>query len=791
MKQRSKRSANGVAPLIAAAMVAQPALAEVAMHSQDASPSSSAQPSQAPAGQNAPPSRESVRIRFNFKGQTYDQILDYFSRVTGLPVVRETEVPKGTVDYIYPKDYSLDEALRTLNVLLQTQNVMLRDEGTRLFLQKLDDMKRENVPTFVGKVPATVGDEEIVTVVLPLLNAQAKPVAEQLKNLVATYGSVTALEQQNSVLIVETAAQIRRLQRIIDELDRQDVENVIELVPVRFTKASVLIGSLQALMGERVVEYVIQDGKRQKIEENRVAGLMLAADDRTNAIIARGPRAKIEAVRQTIDLLDVPVADGAAPTASGGRGMKTFAVEKVKPDVAKQRLEQLFAGYPADKKPTIVALPEAERVTVVGDLGSIDDADRFIAEMEGFDPKKVAANQRATATTRDRLRGDRAIAAIELQSASPEAILAAAKSLLSKRQQDEVTLVAGPDGRTVLVGGDSADIAGIRAIVETLDRPANVDRQVRLMRMTGRNPEATLERARALYEQQTPAADAARSLRIEFDAASRELVLVGSAQSIQRFTELMNQIDATRVVERETRQVAVANVLPSTIVVQARELAKQVLDPRDGTAFTPPAIEAVDAMQALLVSGTPEQVAQVQSLVAGLDRVGRDAFGFRAIPAPGADAARLVERARAIYAQITKGAEQELPEPAVELDSSSGALLVSGRTASIAAFEQALAQARLLLPPPRTARIVPMRAARAADVAGKLEPLLASAAPVDPSRSVPAAEIRVIEPTNSLYILGEAPQIAMVESFVRELDIPSPEELPPLRLLQLRGGDAV
>ena len=785
MKQRSKRSANGVAPLLAAAMVASPSVAQTSPASETAPT-----PPASPASQSVTPEqRQSVRIRFNFKGQSYDQILDYFSRVTGLPIVRETDVPKGTVDYIYPKDFTLDEGLRTLNVLLQTQGCMLRDEGTRLFLQKLDDMKRENVPTFIGSVPAGVSDEEVVTVLLPLLNAQAKPVAEQLKGLIATYGSVTALEQQNAVLLVETAAQIRRLQRIIDELDRQDVENVIELLPVRFSKASVLIGSLQALMGERVVEYVIQDGKRQKIEENRVAGLMLAADDRTNAIIARGPRAKIDAVKQTIELLDVPIADAAAPTASGGRGMKTFAVAKVKADVAKQRLESLFAAYPADKKPTIVALPEAERVTIVGDLGSIDDADRFIAEMEGFDPKKVSAGAKP-ATTRDRLRGDRAIAAIELTSASPEAILAAAKALLSKRQQDEVTLVPGPDGRTILVGGDSADIAGIRAIVETLDRPANVDRQVRLMRVAGPNAEQSLERARQLYEQQTPSGDPARSLRIEFDAASRELVLLGSAQSIQRFTELMNQVDATRVVERETRQIAVTNVTPSAVVAQARELAKQVLDPRDGSAFTPPAIEAVDAMKALLVSGTPEQVAQVQSLVAGLDRVGRDAFGFRAIPAPGADAARLVERAKSIYAQLTKGSEQELPEPSIELDSSSGALLVSGRTASINAFEQALAQARLLMPPPRTAKIMPMRAAKATDVAAKLKPLLSSAAPVDPSRSVPAAEIKVIEPTNSLYIVGEAPQLAMIEAFVRDLDIPSPEELPPLRLLQLRGGDA-
>ncbi|RLS67259.1 MAG: hypothetical protein DWH97_01280, partial [Planctomycetota bacterium] len=550
MKKRLPLSAPGLTPLLAAVMATNPVGALAQTASDATTPVAPTQESSAPT---APPTSASQatpapRLRFNFKGQTYDQILDYFSRVTGYPIVREIEVPKGTVDYIYPKDYSLSEALQTLNVLLQTQDCMLRVEGGRLFLQKLDEMKKENVPTFVGTLPAQITDDQIVTVVLPLLNAQAKPVAEQLKNLIATYGSVTALEQQNAVLIVETAAQVRRLQLIIDELDRQDVENVIEFIAIQHAQATTLLKSLQALMGERVVEYVINpaDGKRSKIEENRVAGLVVAADDRTNSIVARGSRAKIEQLKQTIELLDVPVANGASPTASGGRGMKTFSVVKVKAAAAKERLEQLFVGYPADKKPTIVALPEAERVTVVGDLASIDDAERFIGEMEGFDPSTIA---RKSASVRERLRGDRAIAAIELESASPDAILAAAKSLLSKRQQDETSLVAGPDGRTVLIAGDSADIAGIRAIVDTLDRPTNVERQVRMMRLTSANPEQTVTRTRELYEQQTPAADPARSLRIELDEKSRELVLVGSAQSIQRFTELLNQVDASRAIE--------------------------------------------------------------------------------------------------------------------------------------------------------------------------------------------------------------------------------------------------
>ena len=74
------------------------------------------------------------QVRFNFKNQTWDQVLDYFSRVTGLPIVRDADVPDGTVDYINPAPYPLPKALETLNLLLQTRGLVLRDEDGRLVL---------------------------------------------------------------------------------------------------------------------------------------------------------------------------------------------------------------------------------------------------------------------------------------------------------------------------------------------------------------------------------------------------------------------------------------------------------------------------------------------------------------------------------------------------------------------------------------------------------------------------------------------------------------------------------
>ena len=114
------------------------------------------------------PPRGLQLIQFNFKKATFEQVIEFFSRMTGLPVIWQCPAPEGTLDYISPGGYQRDEALRVLNMVLQSKGVMLRVSKDNLFLQKLDQMQREDVPTFVGKIPADITADQIVTVVRPL-----------------------------------------------------------------------------------------------------------------------------------------------------------------------------------------------------------------------------------------------------------------------------------------------------------------------------------------------------------------------------------------------------------------------------------------------------------------------------------------------------------------------------------------------------------------------------------------------------------------------------------------------
>ena len=279
------------------------------------------------------------QVRFNFKGQSWDQVLDYFARATGMPVVRAVEPPKGTVDYLSPVAYPLPKAIETLNILLQTRGVVLRLEDGRLVLDAIGEIKRENIPTFVENLPDDVTPDTIVTLIIPLLNATASRVAEQLDQMVAEYGVLAALPEQNSLLVVETAANVRRLRKIVDELDREDVENAVEQIRLVHASAPDLVPVLEKLMSERVVRTVTKNKKPVQIEEDVMpAGFRLTADARTNSVIARGTPRRLERVRSAIAMLDTPIVGSV-------RAMRTVPLDRLTVADARRSLSSICGRW--------------------------------------------------------------------------------------------------------------------------------------------------------------------------------------------------------------------------------------------------------------------------------------------------------------------------------------------------------------------------------------------------------------------------------------------------------------
>lgn len=719
----------------------------------------------APTSMQDSPAPTSGGIRFAFKGQSWDQILDYFSRTTSLPIVRETEVPKGSVDYISARAYTLPEALSTLNQLLQTQNVMLRVEKDKLYLQKLADMKRENIPTFVNELPATVTDDTIVTLMLPLKTARVSPISTQLANLVGTYGSVTALEAQNSLILVETAGQVRRMLKMIDSIDHAEPDNEVRFYPLRHAKANTLIASLSSLIGQRQVEYVIgADGKKTKIEESKMEGLSMTADERTNAIVARGVRSRLLQLADVIELLDVPAGGSVGAGVPGApaavtRSVRTVMLRGVTPTEAKLRLDELYATLPKELKPTVLAMDEVGKLAIVGPSQSVSEGAALIEALDG--------DRRVPGTARVDDIDPQTVTLIPLRNADATSIIPQIRDLQTAAQRKVVTIAAGPDGRSVIVSALSSESDQVRRIVDILDQAGRIERRTQVLKVQAAKPADAIAAAKRILAAERDPRSPEGELDIDVASDGRTLTVAGTQAAIARFEQALKLAEQATVVERSTRVFELKYAQPTKVAPALQQMAKQILTPKDGTQYSEPQIEGIDTLRQLSVTGTEEQLKSIATLVATLDRADRTG---RMVAVRQAKASELATSVRDLVAKTQMDdPSRPFTPPTIEPIEQTNSLWIVGEPAQLAAVEEVVRQLDTVTPgqlPPL--RLLQVRAADASQMAQLLTARY-DQRPADLRRERPV-RVDADTATNTLIVTAHEEVFPEIREFIESVN---------------------
>ncbi|RMH11007.1 MAG: hypothetical protein D6695_10250, partial [Planctomycetota bacterium] len=734
-------------------------------------------PQPAASEQPAEPSGE-VRIRFNFDGVAFDQVLDFFARETNLPVIREAAVPNGTLKFISARDFALGEAIEVFNYSLRAHGVRLVHEGDFLYLRSLDGVAADARPVNPDDLAAVIDQDAsaFVTTYIPLNNAMAETVVEQIKPLIRPPGLVQAISRQNMLILVETAAQCQRIYEIITQIDQVRPADIgFEVFPVRYTTSQKLVTTLKGLVPERdQIMVTDKNGKASIIEDVSKPPLRLTADDRINSVIAVGPTARLPVVQELIALLDSPEG-GSAGSGVGGPQMKAFEVVGVTPGAAAEQIRSLFAALPDARKPTVQPLDDVSRVMVVG---TPEQLVQTKALLEVIDP---------TADGQTRL--DRAARVIEVEHLRPEQAMQIAQRLLTVRQNRMLSYAPAPSGKGLIVAGPSADVDALEQLIEGIDVKPETRQEVRVVTISSGDVEQVIAKARELDELTDEAVD--DPVRSIVDADARTVTLVGSSSGLARFEQRIRSAERSIVVERESRTYTVENVRPTELSSRLSRLLRPMLEPEDGTPYVSPTIEPLDELDKLIVRALPEQFSTIEGLIEQLDEERPGERQLQVMSLRGPNPEQLVERALELYAAQTAGMDETEAGPIeYEIDKQAGKLLVQGRSNALRLFGSALQQAQQLMPPVRTTRLIEIENGDASELLEPLNEFLASADSIDPAREVPAPTISVVERTNSLMVTAEDAQHRLIADYVKRLDRIEQSDLPPLKLLQLRTADA-
>jgi type II secretory pathway component GspD/PulD (secretin) len=721
------------------------------------------------AAQDAP-----AKVRFTFKDTPIDEIVDFMARETGLPVIRETDAPGGTVTFISAEEYDLPEALRVLNVILQTRGVQLRRDEEFLYLGALKDMQRAAVPTFPdGEIPDGVTGEQIITLVFPLNNATAGQIAEQIKPLVGTFGSVVPLPQQNAIILTDTADQCRRLGGIISEIDsRPAFEESVQVYKLEHLDAATAKESLSVLIAERQVVVVFdRQGNRQVVEDEKVAGIRLEADPRTNSIIAIGPEGRLATIERLIEVIDVPEADN-------GRDMTTFSLRAVGVDEAMRSLNQLFQSIPGNQRPTLVPLATVGKIAVVGSQGAVAQARTLLSEIDGN-------------TEGDAL-GETVVRVIELEHTDANAALGAVRPMLDQRQQRMIRFAPISGRRALLVSGQPTDVELVRALTESIDLPTQVQREIRFFRLDGDLSRDHIARAIALIDATSPQqADRVEIVEQPGDGGAARITLVGTRQAFDAFSRTLDEVRQATLPPMETRRFDLEAATPSVIASTLSRLARPMLSADDASTYEAPEITAVDELDTILIRARSDQFAVLDRLVEVLDEAEPTRLQFRVVRLRTPDPIETIDRAQRLFDELAAGLEpDQVGTVTHSFDPQTGNLLITADGVGMDRFTALLDQAQRLSPPERTTRLVDLQYVEAINILEVLPTEVGKILPSEPGRTAPEPSFQAVEATNSILVTAEALQHQVIAEFIRRLDALEPTELPPLKLIQVRAADA-
>jgi type II secretory pathway component GspD/PulD (secretin) len=187
-------------------------------------PSTSAPPIAATSTNTAEPPITSENgtngLRMNFRGAPLNLVLDYLSDAAGFIINKTTDI-HGTVEVWSKQPVSKDEAVELLSSVLKKNGYAVTRNGRILTILALDTAKTSSELEVVsGNNPDEVEkSDEIQTRIIAVHYANATQLVPNLELLLPTTATLSANESANTLILVATKSDIKRMLKIVQALD--------------------------------------------------------------------------------------------------------------------------------------------------------------------------------------------------------------------------------------------------------------------------------------------------------------------------------------------------------------------------------------------------------------------------------------------------------------------------------------------------------------------------------------------------------------------------------------------
>jgi general secretion pathway protein D len=311
-------------------------------------------------------------VQLDFNNAELSVVIDTIARLTGKNFIYDDRV-RGRVTVVSPTRITVDEAYAVFESVLQVKGfTTVPTPGGALKVIPIRDAKETSVPTEESKRPP-VDRDLFITRLIPLQYIDAESIVNTVKPLVSKDAAIAAYPPTNTVILTESASNIRRLIAILEAIDVDTFREELAVIHLEYADAVTMAQQISEIYGAEVAGPAVPGTRGRRVSpaagpqaaqpsRGPLRGVRIITDERTNSLIVLAPRSQLDEVRTLARKLDVPVA--------GGGRVHVYYLQHADAEELAQTLNALISGQPAAPAGAAAGAPpgqaQALRAVVAG-----------------------------------------------------------------------------------------------------------------------------------------------------------------------------------------------------------------------------------------------------------------------------------------------------------------------------------------------------------------------------------------------------------------------------------------
>ena len=310
------------------------------------------------------------RFMLTFNKAEIVDVLEQASRWTCRNFVYTEDIARGKITLLSKTPVTADEAYAAFLVALNSNNIAVYATGKYYKLIRTADAKKNPIPLYTDPDSGTPANEQPVTKVIRLSYVDADQMRGIVSNFVSPQGADVVSIPPDTLVVTDTGLNIRRIERLLEAVDRTGAGDLVRIVQVRYAAAKDLADKINQIFqaqgrpgAKRLLAApgrpptpnvpgappVPQPGAAPGAAE-QVSVSKIIPDDRTNKLIVIADEKSFQRILELIDQLDVP--------GLGGGGIHVVFLRNANAEELAQTLSNLAQGK-ARTAPGAAAVPAA------------------------------------------------------------------------------------------------------------------------------------------------------------------------------------------------------------------------------------------------------------------------------------------------------------------------------------------------------------------------------------------------------------------------------------------------